>query len=86
MSLSIILEELVTVNTTEGSAYGAALLAATGAGIFPDIESACATAIRITGSTAPGPAGKVYPEVYPLYRDLYPALRPSFNAIARAVG
>jgi hypothetical protein len=49
------------------------------------VESACAAAIRITGSTAPGPAGKVYQEVYPLYRDLYPALRPSFNAIARAV-
>ena len=78
--------ELVTVNTTEGSAYGAALLAATGAGIFPDMESACAAAIRITGSTAPGPAGKVYQEVYPLYRDLYPALRPSFNAIARVTG
>jgi xylulokinase len=78
--------ELVTVNTTEGSAYGAALLAATGVGAFPDVESACAETIRITGSTAPGPAKKVYQEVYPLYRDLYPALRPSFNAIARATG
>ena len=78
--------ELVTVNTTEGSAYGAALLAATGAGTFPDMESACTATIRITGSTAPGPASKVYQEVYPLYRDLYPALRPSFNAIARAAG
>ena len=78
--------ELVTVNTTEGSAYGAALLAATGAGAFPDIESACAAAIRITGSTAPGPESKIYQEIYPLYRDLYPALRPSFSAIARVPG
>ena len=78
--------ELVTVNTTEGSAYGAALLAATGAGAFPDIESACAAAIQITGSTAPGPESKIYQQIYPLYRDLYPALRPSFSAIARVPG
>ena len=78
--------ELVTVNTTEGSAYGAALLAATGAGAYPDMESACAAAIQITGSTAPGPESRVYQEIYPLYRDLYPALWPSFSAIAGAMG
>jgi len=78
--------ELVTVNTTEGAAYGAALLAATGAGTFPDVESACAATIRITGSTAPGPASAMYRTMYSLYRDLYPALRPSFAAIAQAGG
>jgi xylulokinase len=75
--------ELVTVNTTEGAAYGAALLAATGAGIYPDVDAACAATIRLTGSTAPGAASVAYAEVYPLYRELYPALRPSFNAVAR---
>ena len=75
--------ELVTVNTTEGAAYGAALLAATGAGVYPDVDTACAATIRLTGRTVPGPASVAYGEVYPLYRDLYPALRPSFNAVAR---
>jgi len=75
--------ELVTVNTTEGAAYGAALLAATGAGIFPDVASACAAIIKLTGSTAPGPASAIYEEMYPLYRELYPALRSSFNSIAQ---
>ena len=75
--------ELVTVNTTEGAAYGAALLAATGAGIYPDVPSACAAVIQITGSTEPGPARTAYQELYPLYRDLYPALRPTFDAVAR---
>jgi xylulokinase len=75
--------ELVTVNTTEGAAYGAALLAATGAGLFPDVDSACAAIIQITGRTTPGPASAAYQEMYPLYRGLYPALRPSFNAIAQ---
>jgi xylulokinase len=75
--------ELVTVNTTEGAAYGAALLAATGAGVYPDVDAACAATIRLTGSTPPSPASVAYEKVYPLYRDLYPALRPSFNAVAR---
>jgi xylulokinase len=76
--------ELVTVNTTEGAAYGAALLAATGTGAFPDVASACAAVVHATGNTEPGPAREVYQELYPLYRDLYPALRPTFNAVARA--
>ena len=75
--------ELVTVNATEGAAYGAALLAATGAGAYPDVDEACAATIRLTGSTAPGPASTAYGEVYPLYRDLYPALRASFKAVAQ---
>ncbi|MFN2226918.1 MAG: xylulokinase [Anaerolineae bacterium] len=78
--------ELVTVNTTEGAAYGAALLAATGAGLFDDVASACAAAVRVTGSTAPGAAGGVYREAYALYRDLYPALRPTFQAMAPTAG
>ena len=75
--------ELVMVNTSEGAAYGAAVLAATGAGTFPDVASACETIIQITGSTPPGPAVAAYEGLYPLYRALYPALRPSFNAIAQ---
>ena len=75
--------ELVMVNASEGAAYGAALLAATGTGIYPNVESACATTIHPTGSTEPGPASAVYREVYPLYMDLYPELRPTFNAMAR---
>lgn len=75
--------ELVTVNTIEGAAYGAALLAGTGAGVFPDVASACEAVIQTTGSTTPGPASAVYEQMYPLYRGLYPALRPSFDAVAR---
>jgi xylulokinase len=74
--------ELVTVNTTEGAAYGAALLAATGAGVYIDVPSACAAVIRTTGSTEPGPARTDYEDLYPLYRDLYPALRPTFHAVS----
>lgn len=73
--------ELVTVNTAEGAAYGAALLAATGAGAFASVEDACQSAIHITGTTTPGPQSPIYQEFYPHYRALYPALRPTFQAI-----
>jgi xylulokinase len=71
--------ELVTVNTTEGAAYGAALLAAAGAGAFESVEAACRAVIEVSGSTPPGPDREVYEGLYPVYRELYPALKPVFH-------
>ena len=75
--------ELVTVNTSEGAAYGAALLAGVGAGNWPDVISACKSAIQITGSTTPDPVQvDTYRKTYPLYCELYPALQASFHKMA----
>lgn len=73
--------DIVTVNTTEGAAYGAAVLAATGAGEFKTVGTACEEMIKITGMTKPSSNANMYDEIYPLYQDLYPALRPIFNNI-----
>lgn len=73
--------ELVTVNAAEGAAFGAAMLAVVGAGAFPDVPSACESLVRATSSTTPGPAASIYDELHPIYRDLYPALRPAFHAV-----
>ncbi|HEY6073310.1 MAG TPA: FGGY-family carbohydrate kinase, partial [Anaerolineales bacterium] len=73
--------EIVTVNTTEGAAYGAALLAATGAGAFPSVEAACDATIQITGATQPGADRDTYQRLYPLYRGLYPALKAHFQSL-----
>jgi xylulokinase len=74
--------ELVTVNTTEGAAFGAALLAGVGVGIWPDVASACAQTIQLTGSTQPQPkAVSRYAALYAQYRRLYPALRDIFPAL-----
>jgi xylulokinase len=76
--------ELVTVNTTEGAAYGAALLAAVGAGVWNNVPEACAASVKITGSTHPDQAQmKAYRAFYPMYRELYPALQPSFKKMAQ---
>ena len=75
--------ELVTVNTTEGAAYGAALLAGVGAGVWADVDAACAAGVRITGKSTPTAAGiDAYGTLYPLYRDLYPSLKATFDAVA----
>ena len=80
---SVLGVELVTVNSNEGAAYGAALLAATGAGAFANVEAACDAAISVTGRDAPDPAwAKAYDALYPAYRGLYNALKPSFDALA----
>jgi len=71
--------EIVTVNTEEGAAFGAALLAATGSSVFDTIEEACDTTIRIMGITYPGENQVTYDTLYPQYRGLYPALKPTFN-------
>lgn len=77
---SVLNSELVTVNTSEGAAFGAALLAGVGAGAWPDVVTACKNTIRITGQTLPVPDEvEVYQRAYALYRDLYPALKPSFD-------
>jgi xylulokinase len=72
--------ELVTVNTTEGAAYGAALLAGVGVGAWPDVDTACDACINVAGST---PVQRemvpVYEEAYRVYTKLYPALRPTWS-------
>jgi len=74
--------ELVTVNTTEGAAFGAALLAGVGAGFYENVPAACETTIQITGHTNPSQATRAYQEYYPHYCAMYPALAPEYKAMA----
>jgi len=74
--------DLVTVTATEGAAYGAALLAAVGAGVWPDVATACRQTMHVTGTTRPQPGGvAAYAGLYPRYQGLYPALRATFHAL-----
>jgi xylulokinase len=72
---------LVTTNSTEGAAFGAALLAAVGAGVYPDVPTACAQTIHTVDPVAPGPQAEAYAHPYALYRGLYPALKETFAGI-----
>jgi xylulokinase len=70
---------------TEGAAYGAALLAGVGAGVYADVTSACDATIKITDRVQPSSAVPVYADYYPHYRALYEALKDEFGALEKVV-
>ncbi len=65
---------LITVNSTEGAAYGAAILAAVGVGQWGSAQEACAAIVHETGVDLPGKPVPEYVTGYARYRALYPAL------------
>jgi xylulokinase len=76
--------ELVTVNTMEGAAYGAALLAGVGVGSWSNVDTACRATVTVTGSTLPQPeAAARYEHNYSLYRQLYPALKTISHGLSK---
>ncbi|MDZ4770359.1 MAG: FGGY-family carbohydrate kinase, partial [Chloroflexota bacterium] len=72
---------LSTTNSTEGAAFGAALLAAVGAGLYPDVPSACRASIHTGETIAPGVHADAYADAYDNYGALYPALKEMFTRI-----
>lgn len=75
--------ELVTINVTDSTAYGAALLAGVGSNVYASVPEACAASIRITDRIEPIAANEtVYNEYYPVYQTLYHALEPAFSDIS----
>lgn len=77
--------ELVTVNTTEGAAYGAALLAGVGAGVWPNVDAACAQTISIRDRVSPNrKASEIYNSLYDEYQRLYPTLKATFHTLSNS--
>jgi xylulokinase len=72
--------EIATVATTEGAAFGAAVLAAVGADWFGDVAGATSAWVTATVTAAPGPDAPAYADRHAIYRGLYPALAPTFHA------
>jgi xylulokinase len=58
----------------EGGAFGAALLAGTGIGVWPSVEAACSATVRVAETIAPKDEA-VMDEAYGRYRRIYPALK-----------
>jgi xylulokinase len=60
----------------EGGAFGAALLAGVGAGVWPDLEAACGAAIEVAQQIEPdAKTVERYSVGYQAYRKIYPALK-----------
>ena len=67
------------VAAEEGAAYGAALLAGVGVGLWPSVDDACDAVVRVAQRTEPDAAAVATLQAgYGRYRKLYPALRQVF--------
>ena len=67
----------------EGPAHGAALLSGVAAGVYSDVDEACAT-VRLRAEVAEPDSERtrVYEEHYEIYRSLYPATREAMHRLA----
>jgi xylulokinase len=77
----ILNKRVITLATQEGSAYGAALLALSAE--YGSVPAVCRAAIREIETCEPRPAAAgFYARGHRVYRSLYPALKPAYDAIA----
>jgi len=68
------------VEAEEGAAYGAALLAAVGADMWPSVEAACQATVRVSSRVDPQPhAVAALDASYSAFRRVYPATKEIFN-------
>jgi xylulokinase len=80
---SVLNRRVVTLESQEGSAYGAALLALAGTGEYGSVTEVCRAVIRETAVVPPVAAdARVYERGHRVYQALYPALREVFGQIA----
>jgi xylulokinase len=69
------------VEAEEGAAYGAALLAGVGAGVWPSVDAACTATVRIAARVTPQAAAVAALNAsYAAYRRVYPATREIFTS------
>jgi xylulokinase len=75
-----------TLNSTEGPAFGVALLALVGTGVYGSVPEACDATIRIIDETAVERKTKsYYDKAYEIYRQLYIDLSGTFKKISGLV-
>jgi xylulokinase len=73
-----------TINSEQGPAYGASLLAAVGAGEYRDIQQACAAAVKVVRTVKPNSKTKrLYQKLHEQYDRLYPALADEFQRMSQ---
>jgi xylulokinase len=76
-------QPIVLTNATEGPAYGVALLAGVGTGVWNNVEQACAACIRQTAKVSPRKKiAEQYDRHYSIYDKLYGDLKSRFADIA----
>ena len=75
--------EVINVEVKEEAAFGAALLAGVGAGVYRDLQEAVEEAVKVKGAKYPHPERvEIYEHYYRnVYRRLYPLLKRYFRLL-----
>ncbi len=75
--------EVITVGgSAEGGAYGAALVAGAGVGVWGSVEEATQVVRAETKNEPIKENTEIYDKLFPVYQDLYGALKNSFDRIS----
>ena len=87
MQADIFNKTITTINSPEGPALGVAMLAGVGTGVYASVAEA-AEAVVQRNSTCDAKARNVetYNRFYKVYKDLYPALKRQYGALAEVLG
>ena len=74
---------IVTMQSGEGPALGAAILAGVAAKVYSSVEEGCDRTVRQASCVTSDPtAHEEYMKLYAIYQGLYPALKESFGALS----
>ena len=72
--------EVEVLEAEEGAAYGAAMLAGVGAGLWSSVDAACNSVVKVAHRVAPQPAvAEQMNSNYAAYRRMYPAILSVFG-------
>ena len=73
--------EVEIVEAEEGAAYGAAILAGVGVQMWPSVDAACESVVRVIQRVLPVPANVATMQAqYAVYSRIYPAMKSIFQA------
>lgn len=76
-------KKIEIINSTEGPALGAAILAAVGYGYYKDVNEACESLIKVVDEIYPNEENaKKYERLYGIYSNLYNILKTTFDVLS----
>lgn len=74
--------DVYVINSKEGPAFGAAILAAVGCGLYKSVDEACGKLITVSDKVMPSSENvEKYDKMYNVYKSLYGSLKDKFAEI-----
>jgi xylulokinase len=74
-------QEVEIIEAEEGAGFGAAILAGMGVRMWPSVDAACNSVVRVVQGVRPSPADvATMNQSYSVYQRIYPATRAIFRS------